>query len=73
MMLQDSDYSFCRVLNDMADGDIPNGHEHLTDIQNTLNNGGWDGHPFLNQFSSMVEEYRITYRSHWRSCRGVDG
>ena len=43
----------------MADGDIPNGHEHLTDIQNTLNNGGWDGHPFLNQFSSMVEEYRL--------------
>ena len=30
-------YSFCRVLDDMADGDIPNGHEHLTDIQNTLN------------------------------------
>ena len=52
-------YSFCRVLDDMADGDIPNGHEHLTDIQNTLNNGGWDGHPFLNQFSSMVEEYRL--------------
>ena len=26
-------YSFCRVLDDMADGDIPNGHEHLKDIQ----------------------------------------
>ncbi len=52
-------YSFCRVLDDMADGDIPNGHEHLIDIQSTLNNGGWDNHPFLNQFSSMVEEYEL--------------
>jgi len=52
-------YSFCRVLDDMADGDIPNGHEHLINIQNTLNSGGWDNHPFLNQFSSMVEEYQL--------------
>ncbi len=52
-------YSFCRVLDDMADGDIPNGHEHLKNIQNTLNSGGWDNHPFLNQFSSMVEEYQL--------------
>ena len=52
-------YSFCRVLDDMADGDIPNGHEHLKDIQHTLNSGGWDGHPFLSQFSSMVEEYSL--------------
>lgn len=52
-------YSFCRVLDDMADGDIPNGHEHLMNIQNTLNSGGWDNHPFLNQFSSMVEEYQL--------------
>lgn len=52
-------YSFCRVLDDMADGDIPNGHEHLQDIQTTLNSGGWEGHPFLNQFSSMVDEYHL--------------
>ena len=52
-------YSFCRVLDDMADGDIPNGQEHLIDIQNTLNSGGWDNHPFLSQFSSMVDEYQL--------------
>ena len=28
-------YAFCRLLDDMADGDIPNGHEHLINIQNT--------------------------------------
>ena len=52
-------YSFCRVLDDMADGDIPNGHEHLTNIQNTLQSGGWENHAFLSQFSTMVEEYQL--------------
>ena len=29
-------YSFCRVLDDMADGDIENGPEHLSIIQSKL-------------------------------------
>ena len=32
-------YSFCRVLDDMADGDIPNGPAHLEVIQSDLNGG----------------------------------
>ena len=52
-------YSFCRVLDDMADGDIPNGHQHLKDIQVTLEEGGWDNHSFLHQFSNMVDEYNL--------------
>ena len=53
-------YSFCRVLDDMADGDIENGPEHLVQIQSKLKQGQWDNHPLLNQFSDMVDEYDLS-------------
>ena len=53
-------YSFCRVLDDMADGDIENGPEHLSIIQSKLEQGEWGEHPLLDQFSDMVEEYGLS-------------
>ena len=53
-------YSFCRVLDDMADGDIENGPEHLIQIQAKLKQGEWGNHPLLNQFSDMVDEYGLS-------------
>ena len=53
-------YSFCRVLDDMADGDIENGPEHLVQIQAKLKHGEWGNHPLLNQFSDMVDEYGLS-------------
>ena len=53
-------YSFCRVLDDMADGDIQNGPEHLVEIQAKLNQGQWGEHPLLDQFSDMVDEYGLS-------------
>lgn len=52
-------YSFCRVLDDMADGDIPDGPKHLADIQQSLNNGRWDRHPLLEHHAAMVEAYNL--------------
>ena len=48
-------YSFCRVLDDMADGDIQNWSEHLVEIQAKLMQGQWGNHPLLDQFSDMVD------------------
>ena len=53
-------YSFCRVLDDMADGDIENGPEHLEQIQAKLKQGEWGNHPLLNQFTDMVDEYGLS-------------
>jgi len=53
-------YSFCRVLDDMADGDIQNGPEHLVQIQAKLIQGQWGNHPLLDQFSDMVDEYGLS-------------
>ena len=53
-------YSFCRVLDDMADGDIQNGPEHLVEIQAKLIQGQWGNHPLLDQFSDMVDEYGLS-------------
>lgn len=53
-------YSFCRVLDDMADGDIQGGPEHLKTIQRELKQGEWGTHPLLDQFSDMVEEYKLS-------------
>ena len=53
-------YSFCRVLDDMADGDIENGPKHLSIIQSRLKQGEWGEHPLLDQFSDMVEEYGLS-------------
>jgi len=53
-------YSFCRVLDDMADGDIENGPEHLAVIQENLQQGQWSSHPLLDQFSDMVDEYGLS-------------
>lgn len=53
-------YAFCRVLDDMADGDIPNGPAHLSDIQASLAEGRWDRHPLLAHHAAMVREYNLS-------------
>ncbi len=54
-------YSFCRVLDDMADGDVPNGPEQLVQIQNLLAQGRWDGHPVLEHHRGLVEAHRLPH------------
>ena len=53
-------YAFCRVLDDMADGDIPDGPKHLENIQSSLNEGRWDQHPLLAHHANMVSEYNLS-------------
>ena len=52
-------YSFCRVLDDMADGDLPDGFEHLSTIQASLEKGEWNDHPLLRHHAPMVNEYNL--------------
>ena len=52
-------YSFCRILDDMADGDIPEGPEHLMPIQSSLAKGEWGAHPLLRHPAPMVQEYNL--------------
>jgi len=52
-------YSFCRILDDMADGDIPEGPEHLMTIQSSLAKGKWGDHPLLRHHAPMVQEYNL--------------
>ena len=53
--------SFCRVLDDMADGDVPNGPEQLVQIQGLLAQGRWDGHPVLEHHRGLVEAHRLPH------------
>ena len=52
-------YSFCRILDDMADGDIPDGPEHLMTIQSSLAKGEWGDPPLLRHHAPMVQEYNL--------------
>ena len=52
-------YSFCRVLDDMADGDLPDGFEHLSAIQASLEKGEWNDHALLRHHAPMVNEYNL--------------
>lgn len=52
-------YSFCRVLDDMADGDLPDGFEHLSSIQASLEKGEWNDHALLRHHAPMVNEYNL--------------
>jgi len=52
-------YSFCRVLDDMADGDIADGYLHLSTIQASLEKGEWNDHALLRHHAPMVEEYDL--------------
>ena len=54
-------YSFCRVLDDMADGDVPNGPEQLVQIQGLLAQGRWEGHPVLEHHRGLVEAHRLPH------------
>ena len=54
-------YSFCRVLDDMADGDIPDGPAHLRQIQSLLMQGEWTQHPVLKHYAPLVEAYRLPH------------
>lgn len=54
-------YSFCRVLDDMADGDIPDGPAQLRQIQSLLKQGEWTQHPVLKHHAPLVEAYRLPH------------
>ena len=54
-------YSFCRVLDDMADGDIPDGPAHLRQIQSLMKQGEWTQHPVLKHHAPLVEAYRLPH------------
>ena len=52
-------YSFCRLLDDMADGDINNGPERLQVIYNELSKGNFKADPVLENFSPLFEDYDL--------------
>ena len=54
-------YSFCRVLDDMADGDIPDGPAHLRQIQSLMEQGEWTQHPVLKHHAPLVEAYQLPH------------
>ena len=52
-------YSFCRLLDDMADGDIINGPERLQVIYNELSKGNFKADPVLENFSPLFQDYDL--------------
>lgn len=48
-------YAFCRLLDDMADGDIENGPARLVNIRSALIEGTTDADPALESFSPLME------------------
>ena len=49
-------YAFCRLLDDMADGDIEDGPERLVNIRAALIEGNTDADPALKSFSPLMED-----------------
>ena len=49
-------YAFCRLLDDMADGDIENGPQRLANIRNALIEGDTDADPALQSFSPLMKD-----------------
>ena len=49
-------YAFCRLLDDMADGDIENGPARLVNIRTALIEGNTDADPALKSFSPLMED-----------------
>lgn len=55
-------YAFCRVLDDMADGDIPGGPDRLASIKTRLQNGSGPVDPALAGFLPLMAETGIPAR-----------
>lgn len=49
-------YAFCRLLDDMADGDIENGPTRLLAIRSALLEGNTNGDPALKSFSPLMHD-----------------
>ncbi|MEC8353381.1 MAG: squalene/phytoene synthase family protein, partial [Candidatus Thermoplasmatota archaeon] len=49
-------YAFCRLLDDMADGDIEDGPERLVKIRAALIDGNTNGDPALKSFAPLMED-----------------
>ena len=49
-------YAFCRLLDDMADGDIENGPERLVKIRAALIEGNTEADPALRSFAPLMED-----------------
>lgn len=49
-------YAFCRLLDDMADGDIENGPARLVNIRAALLEGDTNADPALKSFAPLMED-----------------
>ena len=49
-------YAFCRLLDDMADGDIENGPQRLINIREALIDGNTNADPALRSFAPLMED-----------------
>ena len=49
-------YAFCRLLDDMADGDIENGPQRLINIREALIEGNTNADPALRSFAPLMED-----------------
>ena len=49
-------YAFCRLLDDLADGDIPDGPARLSRIHGSLRSGQPSDDPALADFQSFISE-----------------
>ena len=49
-------YAFCRLLDDMADGDIENGPQRLIKIREALIDGNTNADPALRSFAPLMED-----------------
>lgn len=52
-------YAFCRILDDLADGDLPDGPARLSQIKADLMNGGMPSDPAHQIFYPMMTAYAI--------------
>ena len=68
-------YSFCRILDDMADGDIKNGPKRLKHIRSGLIDATVTGDlllPELTNFISKIQCYEYGCPNRWTPSRSTD-
>ena len=56
-------YAFCRLLDDMADGDIEDGPERLVKIRAALIDGNTNADPALKSFAPLMEDQEFPLAS----------
>jgi phytoene synthase len=64
-------YQFCRVLDDMADGDIQHGPKRLGHIRKDLLTAGTASDPLLTHFQTLFDQTEISNKSYCGADRRV--